>query len=94
MQNVKNQRSENSLLRHNHVAADALEVINSGSEVWPGADQVDCLDAFQLAQLDDRLSNHAVGGVLYDDIAGFERHEVLEHAVTGFDVRIVRQMRL
>ena len=79
--------THDALLGHDNVAADALEVINSRSKIWARATQVDGLDALQLAQLNDGLAHHAVGRVLNDDVSGFERNKVLEHAVSGSNVR-------
>ena len=79
--------THDALLGHDNVAADALEVINSRSKIWARANQVDGLDALQLAQLNDGLAHHAVGRVLNDDVSGFERNKVLEHAVSDSNVR-------
>lgn len=85
--------SGNALFRDHHVASDALQVINSGTEIRAGSDQIDRLNAFQFAQLDDGLADHAVGGILNDDVAGFERNKVLEHAVPGSKVTRMRNKR-
>lgn len=72
---------EDALLRDDYIATDALEVINSSSKIWAGSNQIDGFDSFQFAELDDSLADHAVCGILNNDITGFERDKILEHAV-------------